>query len=163
MSALFRVFEIPQIPFAFEFESEQPNGNSVTKQLPYYHSSDLDKVGQTTKRLIDQTFLKGPNGNSVTVLLLTCHSAVQTQTETQTDTELQYLVTSSAILYLSLYGSTDACIQGCCPWKRYLLGFTEIIYNDKKIHFRMSVEFNGLWQKGVNKCSFYLLECLRLH
>ena len=24
------VFEIPQVPFGFEFESERPNGNSVT-------------------------------------------------------------------------------------------------------------------------------------
>ena len=43
------IFEIPQVPFAFEFESERPNGNSVTKQLPNYHSSDLDKVGQMAK------------------------------------------------------------------------------------------------------------------
>ena len=41
-----RVFEIPQVPFAFECESEWPNDNSVTKQSPNYHSSDLDKVGQ---------------------------------------------------------------------------------------------------------------------
>ena len=38
--------QIPQVPFAFEFVSEQLNGNSATKLLPNYHSSDLDKVGQ---------------------------------------------------------------------------------------------------------------------
>ena len=43
------VFEIPQVPFEFEFESEWPNGNSVTKQLPNYHSSNLDKVSQMAK------------------------------------------------------------------------------------------------------------------
>ena len=40
------IFEIPRVPFSFEFESERPNGNSVTKQLPNYYSSDFDKVGQ---------------------------------------------------------------------------------------------------------------------
>ena len=40
------VFEIPQVPFAFEFESERPNGNSATKQSLNYHSSDLDTFGQ---------------------------------------------------------------------------------------------------------------------
>ena len=40
------VFEIPQVHFAFDFESEWPNGNLATKQLPNSHSSDLDKVGQ---------------------------------------------------------------------------------------------------------------------
>ena len=44
-----RVFEIPQVPFAFEFESGWPNDNSVTKQSPNYHSSDLDKVGQMSE------------------------------------------------------------------------------------------------------------------
>ena len=33
----------PQDQFAFEFESERPNGNSATKQLPKYDSSDLDQ------------------------------------------------------------------------------------------------------------------------
>ena len=40
-------FEITPVPFAFKFESEEPNGNSATKQSRNYHSSDLDKVGQT--------------------------------------------------------------------------------------------------------------------
>ena len=40
----FTVFEIPQVPFAFE--SEGLNGNSVTKHSLNYDSSDLDKVGQ---------------------------------------------------------------------------------------------------------------------
>ena len=31
------VFEIPQVPFTFEFESEWPNDNSETKQSPNYH------------------------------------------------------------------------------------------------------------------------------
>ena len=40
---------MPRVPFAFEFESEWPNGDSVTKQSPNYHSSDLDKVSQTAE------------------------------------------------------------------------------------------------------------------
>ena len=43
------VFEIPQVPFAFEFESEWLNDNLATKQSPNYHSSDLDKVSQMAK------------------------------------------------------------------------------------------------------------------
>ena len=35
------VFEIPQVAFAFEFESQPPNGK---KQSPNYHLSDLNKV-----------------------------------------------------------------------------------------------------------------------
>ena len=38
---------MPRVPFAFEFESERPNGNSVIKQLPNYHSVILEKVSQT--------------------------------------------------------------------------------------------------------------------
>ena len=38
-----RIFEIPPVPFAFDFESKWPNGNSATKQLPNYHLSDLEK------------------------------------------------------------------------------------------------------------------------
>ena len=53
-----------QVPFAFQFESEQLNGNSATKQLPNYHSSDLGKS------------VKWPNGNSVTVLSPICHLAI---------------------------------------------------------------------------------------
>ena len=34
---------MPQVPFAFEFESERPNGNSATKQLPNYHSAVSEK------------------------------------------------------------------------------------------------------------------------
>ena len=40
-------FEMPQVPFAFDFESEWPNDNLVTKQSPNYNLSDSDKVGQT--------------------------------------------------------------------------------------------------------------------
>ena len=36
------VSEIPQVQFPFEFESERPNGNSATKQLPNNDLSDLD-------------------------------------------------------------------------------------------------------------------------
>ena len=42
-------FEIPQVLFAFEFESEWLNGNSVTKQSSNYHLSDFDKIGQNAK------------------------------------------------------------------------------------------------------------------
>ena len=55
---------MPQVQFAFEFESEWPNGNSATKQLPNHHSSDLEKS------------VEWPNYNSVTVLSLNCHLAV---------------------------------------------------------------------------------------
>ena len=37
-----RAFDMPHVPFAFEFESEWLNDNSVTKQLPNYHSLDLE-------------------------------------------------------------------------------------------------------------------------
>ena len=57
-------FCMPQVPFAFLFESEQLNGNSATKQSPNYHSSDLGKS------------VKWPNGNSVTVLSPNCHLAI---------------------------------------------------------------------------------------
>ena len=50
------IFEIPRVPFAFEFESERLNGNLATKQLQNYHSSDLDKVGQSAEwQFIDKT------------------------------------------------------------------------------------------------------------
>ena len=58
------VFEIPQVLFAFEFESEWPNDNLVTKQLPNYHSSDLDKVSQMAKWQIgDKTVTELPFGH----------------------------------------------------------------------------------------------------
>ena len=57
-------FCIPQVPFAFEFESERPNGNSVTKQWTNYHSSDL------------VTLVEQPNGNLATVLSPNCYSAM---------------------------------------------------------------------------------------
>ena len=34
---------MPQVPFAFEFDSEWPNGNLATKQLPNYHLTILEK------------------------------------------------------------------------------------------------------------------------
>ena len=57
-------FCMSQVPFAFEFESEQPNGNSVTKQLPNYHFSNLKKS------------VKQANGNSVIVSSPNCHSVL---------------------------------------------------------------------------------------
>ena len=40
------VFEIPRVLFAFEFESERPNGNLATKQSPNYHSTDFIQIWQ---------------------------------------------------------------------------------------------------------------------
>ena len=88
------VFEIPQVPFAFEFESERPNGKSAIKQSPNYHSSDLDKVklpngNLETKQSLNchlavrPTFPNLTTGNSATVLPLNSHSAIQTQTQTE--------------------------------------------------------------------------------
>ena len=51
---LFVFFEITQVPFTFQFESEWLNCNSGTKQSPNYYSSDLDKVGQMAIRLTFQ-------------------------------------------------------------------------------------------------------------
>ena len=42
-----RVFSMPQVPFAFEFESERPNCNLVTKQSLNYHSADLKKSAES--------------------------------------------------------------------------------------------------------------------
>ena len=36
-------FCMPQVPFAFEFESERPNGNLVTKQSLNYHLAISEK------------------------------------------------------------------------------------------------------------------------
>ena len=58
------VSEIPQVPFAFEFECEWPNGYLVTKQSPNYHLSDLEKS------------VEWPNGNSTTVLFPNRHSGI---------------------------------------------------------------------------------------
>ena len=55
---------MPQVPFAFEFESEWLNGNSVTKQMLNYHLSDLEKS------------VKGPNGNLTIVLSPNCHLTI---------------------------------------------------------------------------------------
>ena len=70
---------MPQVPFAFEFESERPNSNSVTKPSPNYQPSDLDKVGQTVEwhLAIRLTFPKRPNGYSVKKQLPNYHSAVR--------------------------------------------------------------------------------------
>ena len=69
-------FRMPQVPFTFEFESECPNGNSVTKQSPNYHSSDLEKS------------VEWLNGNLATVLSQNCHLAIQTLTHMQTEPEV---------------------------------------------------------------------------
>ena len=42
-----RVFSMPQVPFAFEFESERPNCNLVTKQSLNCHSADLKKSAES--------------------------------------------------------------------------------------------------------------------
>ena len=59
-----RVFCMPLVLFPFEFESERPYGNSVSKQLPNYHSSNLEKS------------VKWQNINLVTVLSPNSHSAL---------------------------------------------------------------------------------------
>ena len=81
-SVILCVFEILQVPFAFE--SERLNGNLVTKKSPNYHSSDLDEVGQMAEwhLAIQLTFLKQP-----IVLLPNGHSADQTQTQMQMEAE----------------------------------------------------------------------------
>ena len=42
-----RVFCMPQVPFAFEFESERLNCNLVTKQSLNNHSADLKKSAES--------------------------------------------------------------------------------------------------------------------
>ena len=42
------VFEIPQVPFEFEFESQRPNGNLATKQSLDYHFA-ISEVSRTAK------------------------------------------------------------------------------------------------------------------
>ena len=86
-------FCIPQVPFALEFESERPNNNSATKQLPNNHSSNLEKSVKRandnlrTKHLVNHRlaiqliFLNLTNGNLATVLSPNYHSAVHTQTQ----------------------------------------------------------------------------------
>ena len=91
-------FCMPQVLFAFEFESEWPNGNSATKQSLNYHLSDLEKSVEQSKMVIHQLFCLWiaiwpfnwlypnlTNGDLATVLLLNCHSAVQTQTQAETE------------------------------------------------------------------------------
>ena len=59
-------FCMPQVPFAFEFESERPN----------FHLTAQEKL------------VKGSNGNSATVLSPNCHLATQSKTQTQTEPEV---------------------------------------------------------------------------
>ena len=64
-TSIVRVFEISQVPFAFEFESEWLNGKSVTKHFPIYHLPDLDKVGQAVKwQFRDKTVTELPFSHS---------------------------------------------------------------------------------------------------
>ena len=79
------VFEIPQVSFAFEFESDK----TLTKQSLNYHSSHLEKLKQSSNYHLATrlTFSNLMNGNSTTVLSLNCHSVVQTQTQMQTEPE----------------------------------------------------------------------------
>ena len=56
----FCVFEIPRVPFAFEFESEWPNGNLATKQL----SNCLPFVTFGLSQLILNDFSELPFGSS---------------------------------------------------------------------------------------------------
>ena len=73
--------------FHLRFVSERPNGNSMTKQLANYHSSDLDKVSQMAEwhLAIRPTFLKRSNGNSATVLMPNCRSVWQVNFDTVAD------------------------------------------------------------------------------
>ena len=78
---------MPQVPFAFEFESERPNGNSATKQSPNHHSTILEKSVKWLKVKaiwpFDPLYPNLMNVNLATVLSPNYHSAVQTQTQTQ--------------------------------------------------------------------------------
>ena len=78
---------MPQDPFAFafEFESEHLNGNSVTKQSLNYHSAILENSVKwlNVAAPFDQLYPNLMNGNLATVLLPNYHSAVQTQTQTR--------------------------------------------------------------------------------
>ena len=60
--AICGAFCMSQVPFAFE--SERPNGNSTTKQLPRCQVAAHERL------------VKWLNGNSTTVLSLNCHSVI---------------------------------------------------------------------------------------
>ena len=55
---------MPRVPFAFDFESDQSNDNSVTKQLPNYHLAVSEKsVEQPSAiQLFDQLYPNLTNG-----------------------------------------------------------------------------------------------------
>ena len=63
---------MPQVPFAFEFESERPNDNSVTKHLSRLPFVKFRKVGQMAEL-----------ATVLSALSLNWHSAVQTQMQTE--------------------------------------------------------------------------------
>ena len=65
-------FCIPQVPFAFEFESERLNGNLATN----------------SNSVTVSTFPNLTNDNLVTVMLPNFHLVVQTQTQTQTEPDV---------------------------------------------------------------------------
>ena len=78
---------MPQVPFAFELESEPPNDNSVKKTVTKLLFGCSAKVGPMGfLRIViwpfDQLYPNLMNGNSVTVLSPNCHSAVQISTQT---------------------------------------------------------------------------------
>ena len=81
---------MPRVPFAFDFESDQSNDNSVTKQLPNYHLAVSEKsVEQPSAiQLFDQLYPNLTNGNSASALLPNYHLVIQTQTQTQTEPEV---------------------------------------------------------------------------
>ena len=57
---------MPRVPFAFEFESEWSNGNSVTKHLPNYHSAIVEKLVEWLNAVtpFDKLYTNLMNGNS---------------------------------------------------------------------------------------------------
>ena len=81
------VYSMARVPFVFEFESEWLNDNSATKQLLNYHWAISEKWSNAILLFV-QLYPNLMNGNSMTVLSLNCHSAIQIQTQMQR--ELRY-------------------------------------------------------------------------
>ena len=78
---------MPQIPFAFKFESECQFGNKTVTELSFNHSDSNCFVaklpfGHSTN------FPNWLNGNSVTVLSPNCHLAIKTQIQMHTESEV---------------------------------------------------------------------------
>ena len=76
---------MPKVLFAFEFDSEWPNGNSVTKQSRNYHLAILECSVEWPNAIcpFGRLYPNLTNGNLVTVLSPNCHAPVQTQTQTE--------------------------------------------------------------------------------